>query len=106
MVLAFIEICKNFLKYLYYTPEEISENSIVYLNSIVAHLSNLQNENDNDFKNVLAEELILHMITFYDSTRYQPLAKGILLSICEFMVRRISFEGDLIKRLAAFLIKL
>jgi hypothetical protein len=53
-VLAFIEISKNFLKYLYYTPQQLSEQTLIYLNSITTHLSNLQNPQENALKLVLA----------------------------------------------------
>ena len=69
------------MKYLYYTPQQLSEQTLIYLNSITTHLSNLQNPHENALKLVLAEELLLHMITFFDSARYQPLKNGLLTSI-------------------------
>jgi hypothetical protein len=80
-VLAFIEISKNFLKYLYYTPEQLSEQTLIYLSSITAHLSSLQNALDDPLKLLLAEELLIHLITFFDSTRYQPLKPTLLACI-------------------------
>jgi hypothetical protein len=58
----------------------------------VAHLSSLQNESENEFKAVLTEEFFIHLMTFFDSTRYQPLKQGLLLSVCEFIARRVSIE--------------
>jgi hypothetical protein len=105
VVLAFIEISKNFLKYLYYTPAELSEQTMIYLSSIVTHLGNLQHESENPLKLILAEELLVHMMTFFDSTRYQPLKPGILTAICEFITRRVALGEDLLKRVAAFVMK-
>ena len=47
LIEAFIEISKNFLKFLYYTPDQLSDQAIMYLNYIVNHLGQLQNQIEN-----------------------------------------------------------
>lgn len=51
------------------------------------------------------EEFIIRMITFFDYQKHRPLKRGLLLSICEFILRRVEIEEELRLRLTAHLIK-
>jgi hypothetical protein len=104
---SFIEIYNNFMQILYHTPEEISEQAILYVNTIADCLIDRQEADcsEGEVRSVLVEELFLRLITYYDSSRHKPLKRGILLSLAEFLMRRVVVEQELFYRVLAYLIK-
>ena len=64
--LSFIQIVNNFITFLYYTPEAVSEQTVTYINYIVNYLNELSLESfeNLEWKEFLIEEMYVHLITF------------------------------------------
>jgi hypothetical protein len=73
-------VANNFTTFLYYTPDEISEQTVAYLNYIISYLQEFKIESgdDADFKSFLVEEMYLHIMTYKGEDN---LSKGTLLLI-------------------------
>ncbi len=86
--MSFITIVNNFITFLYYTPDTVSEQTVTYINYIVSYLNDLQLESLDDFewKEFLIEEIYVHLMAFRPENK---LAKGILLSVMEYLTSRI-----------------
>jgi hypothetical protein len=73
-------VINNFVTFLYYTPDEVSTQTVTYLNYILAYLDaiELRGVEDVGYKQLLIEEMYLHVITWRVE---EKLRSGILLHV-------------------------